>query len=143
MSLKDLADTCDLVSEAFAANHFGFPWAVAALLRDVKKRDEAAGLRFGDAAHKTEYVPCANHEMEVWGVSLILVAYLLDLLGRKVKGGHCNHPGHVPCAAMQEAHLRMLEEYRKALEQLVADAKSLEATLAGGQQAGQKGPTQP
>jgi hypothetical protein len=67
--------------------------------------------------------------MEIWHISLMLAEYLADLLGRKMKEGHCNAKDHAPCATMRAEHLRMLRQYRKALEELLDDVKALEATL--------------
>jgi hypothetical protein len=69
--------------------------------------------------------------MQVWHVSLMLAEYLADLLGRKIKDGHCNSPDHAPCSTMRAEHRQMFKQYRKALEGLVADVKQLEETLEG------------
>jgi len=126
-----LKDTCDLVDRALGANHHILPLAVAALLPEARARGVQEGKRFGNDEHQTTYVPGDHHEMQVWYISLMLAEYLADLLGRKVRDGHCNAqgPGHVPCATMRAEHLRMLQEYRQALEKLVEDVKKLEGTL--------------
>ncbi len=129
MSLKELEETCDLVSGLLQANNHDLGASVGALLPDAEARGNRERRRFGDNQHNTVYLPGPSHEMQVWHVSLMLAEYLADLLGRKVKDGHCGAPGHAPCATMRAEHRFMFEQYRKALEKLVDDVSQLEATL--------------
>lgn len=130
MSLKDLKDGCDIVDQCFGLNGPIMALGIASLQPYVIQKI-AAGKTYGDPTHKTTY-GYANHEMHAWYTSLLMCQYVADLLGRKVRDKHCQmkreDPTHV-CTAMPAEHLKMLQDYRAALEGVLADVKLLEASL--------------
>jgi len=50
---------------------------------------------------------------------LLFAEYLAGLLAQKAAEGHCQQPGHPPCAAMAKGHMTMLRRFKKDLQKLI------------------------